>query len=233
MPNYPEIPDRLLEIDELIISEHWHIDLDDDCYFMWERISGASYLESATNQLIANLQIPMCQRDNYWRFRYKGHAVQYSAQALSALIPGEWRDNGTFVPIPPSKIKEDPDHDPRVLSVLRAVHPPLTDVRELVLQRENTEPKAKNVSPHERAENYEINEDETEPEPEHLIIFDDVGGHGGGGGHRRHTSATMIHGRFADHDVAKIKMGIAMVMIVVVVIVMKKDQRMKNADPKN
>lgn len=175
MPNYPEIPDRLLEIDELIISEHWHIDLDDDCYFMWERISGASYLESATNQLIANLQIPMNQREaNPWRFRYKAPAVRYSAQALSALIPADWRDNGTFVPIPPSRVKDDPDHDPRVLAVLQAVNPALADVRELVLLRENAEAKAKNVSPHERAANYEINEDETDPEPEHIIIFDDV-----------------------------------------------------------
>jgi len=146
LPNYPEIPDRLLEIDELIISEHWHIDLDDDCYFMWERVSGASYLESATNQLIANLQIPMNQREaNPWRFRYKAPAVRYSAQALSALIPADWRDNGTFVPIPPSRVKDDPDHDPRVLAVLQAVNPALADVRELVLLRENAEAKAKNV----------------------------------------------------------------------------------------
>jgi hypothetical protein len=175
LPNYPEIPDRLLQIDELIISEHWHIDLDDDCYFMWERISGASYLESATNQLIANLQIPMNQREaNPWRFRYKSQAVRYAAQALSILIPGDWRANGTFVPIPPSRVKDDPDHDPRVLEVLKAVNPALADVRELVLLRENVEAKAKNVSPHERAANYAINEDETNPEPEHLIIFDDV-----------------------------------------------------------
>jgi hypothetical protein len=174
LPNYPAIPDRLLEIDELIISEHWHIDPDDDCYFMWERISGASYLESATNQLIANLQIPMGQRDNPWRFRYKGQAVRYAAQALSALIPGDWRANATFVPIPPSRIKEDPDHDPRVLAVLQAVNPPLADIRELVLLRENAETKAKNVSPQERAANYEIDEDVTDPEPEHLIIFDDM-----------------------------------------------------------
>jgi hypothetical protein len=175
LPNYPAIPDRLLEIDELIISEHWHIDPDDDCYFMWERISGASYLESATNQLIANLQIPMSQRDaNPWRFRYKAQAVRYAAQALSALIPGDWRADGCFVPIPPSRIKEDPDHDPRVLAVLHGANPALADIRELVLLRENAESKGKNVSPHERAANYEIDEDQTDPEPEHIIIFDDV-----------------------------------------------------------
>jgi hypothetical protein len=175
LPNYPAIPDRLLEIDELIISEHWHVDPDDDCYFMWERISGASYQESATNQLIANLQIPMSQREaNPWRFRYKGHAVRYSAHALGALLPGDWRVNGTFVPIPPSRVKDDPEHDPRVLAVLQTVNPALADIRELVLLRENAEAKAKNVSPHERAENYEIDEGETDPEPEHLIIFDDV-----------------------------------------------------------
>ena len=165
----------MLEIDELIISEHWHIDPDDDCYFLWERISGASYLESATNQLIANLQIPMTQREaNPWRFRYKGQAIRYAAQALSALIPADWRANGTFVPIPPSRVKDDPDHDPRVLAVLQAIQPALTDVRELVLLRENVETKAKNVSPRERAANYGINETEANPEPEHLIIFDDM-----------------------------------------------------------
>jgi hypothetical protein len=80
----------------------------------------------------------------------------------------------SFVPIPPSRVRDDPEHDPRVLAVLQAVNPALADVRELVLLCENVEAKAKNVSPHERAANYEINEDETDPEPEHLIIFDDM-----------------------------------------------------------
>ena len=105
---------------------------------------------------------------------YKSQAVRYAAQALSVLIPGDWRANGTFVPIPPSRVKDDPDHDPRVLAVLQAVNPAPADVRGLVLLRENAEAKAKNVSPHERAANYEINDGETNPEPEHLIIFDDV-----------------------------------------------------------
>ena len=90
----------------------------------------------------------MTQREaNPWRFRYKGQAIRYAAQALSALIPADWRANGTFVPIPPSRVKDDPDHDPRVLAVLQAIQPALTDVRELVLLRENVETKAKNVSP--------------------------------------------------------------------------------------
>lgn len=42
------------------------------------------------------------------------------------------------------------------------------------IQTVNTNAKEKNISPEERAENYEIEEALADPEPGHIVIFDDV-----------------------------------------------------------
>src|ERR1043166_882608 len=146
-------------------------------------MSKASFTASATNDLISNLQNPVTSGDK--RLYWKQTAINHSAVAIGKLIPTDWKENGTFVPVPPSKIKTDPEHDARILRVLK-ITTGLTDVRELVLQtvntnakdkgitpeeRElvlqtvNTNAKDKGITPEERAENYEINEDEAEPEP--------------------------------------------------------------------
>jgi predicted amidophosphoribosyltransferase len=134
-------------------------------------MSKASFTASATNDLISNLQNPVTSGDK--RLYWKQTAINHSAVAIGKLIPTDWKENGTFVPVPPSKIKTDPEHDARILRVLK-ITTGLTDVRELVLQTVNTNAKDKGITPEERAENYEINEDEAEPEPTHIIIFDDV-----------------------------------------------------------
>jgi hypothetical protein len=168
----PPIPDRLQQIDPLTIAEHWHIGLGDECYFLWERVSGARYDQYATNQLIKNIQIPVsCSRQPRWY--YKEQAIRYAAGALSQLIPAPLR-NATFVPIPPSLTKENPGHDSRILDMLNMVSPGLQDVRELVLANADSVSKEKNISPEQRAENYRINEEYTQPEPVTIVIVDDV-----------------------------------------------------------
>jgi hypothetical protein len=127
---------------------------------MWERVTGGRYDEYPTNQLIKNLQIPVeCRKIHPDRYFYKGTAIRHSAQALSRLIPVEWRNGSTFVPIPPSLIKLNPDHDARLMWILQSVNPPLHDVRELVLQNEDTVSKQKQISPEDRADKFCINEE--------------------------------------------------------------------------
>jgi predicted amidophosphoribosyltransferase len=122
------------------------------------------------------------------RLYYKQNAINYSATALQKLIPGEWRERSTFVPIPPSKTKSDPGYDFRLLSILRAVRPRLKDVRELILQTECTVSKQKQVSLEERVAILEVNEECEDPTPQHIVIFDDVVA---GGTHFRATKLVL------------------------------------------
>ena len=181
MSNFPRIPKRFSILDETNWNEYCYIELS-ECFYIWERMShlwkpGArpDYSKYPTNGFISNFQIPVtCKTENTYRYKHKIAAMKYAAQALSELLPSEWRDAGCFVPIPPSKVKSDKEHDSRLLKALKAVKPPLADVRVLVLQKQNADPKQKGVRPEDRAENYYINEEEAAPEPQVIFVFDDV-----------------------------------------------------------
>jgi hypothetical protein len=188
LANYPLIPGRLQQIDQLTAQEHHYIDLSDECYYLWERVSDARYDQYAVNDFIKNLQIaPNCSNAAR-RLPYKTAAIGYGATALSGLIPGDRRQSSTFVPIPPSQVRGDPGHDDRLLRLLRSTMPPLADIRELVLQIENTVSKEKQIPPDERARNYRINEECANPDPNEIWIFDDVLA---GGSHFKGVTITL------------------------------------------
>lgn len=183
MPNDPTIPRRFSVIDETNREQYAFLQPHDECYYIWERISQLwsghekpDYsMVPATNNFIANFQIPVtCKTDNPKRYYWKEQAIKHATNALARLIPENWREHGTFVPIPPSKVRGDGEHDPRLLTTLRAIRPRLQDIRELVLQSENADAKRKGVSPTDRAQHYSINEDAADPDPEAVFIVDDV-----------------------------------------------------------
>jgi hypothetical protein len=179
---FPKIPKRFSVIDKTNWDEYHYIGPGDECFYIWERMSQLwkagerpDYNKYPTNGFISNLQIPVsCKTDNPFRYKHKVDAIKFAAEALGQLLPKEWRDVGTFIPIPPSRVKDDPDHDARLLRVLKAVRPPLRDVRELVLQSANMDSKQKGLRPEERAKNYFIDEGVSTPEPEAIFLVDDV-----------------------------------------------------------
>jgi len=150
----PPIPTRLWAIDELIRGDHYHITRDDNCYFLWEW-SAAPYSESATSNFISNFQRETrFKKQPSWY--HKELAMSHAAKALAAVVPEDWLENATFVPVPPSKTKSDERHDSRLLDTLRLIRPPIIDIRELVLQMANTESRKKGLTPIERARNWTI-----------------------------------------------------------------------------
>ena len=182
MDNFPRVPKRFSVIDEANRGEYAYILRGDECFYIWERMSHLwksrdrlDYSKYPTNGFISNFQIPVsCKTENPYRFKHKGAAINFAAQALGVLLPAEWRQAGTFVPMPPSKVKDDPEHDPRLLKTLKAVKPLLSDVRELVLQSENVDSKQKGLRPEDRSEHYYIHEKVSDPEPSLLFVVDDV-----------------------------------------------------------
>lgn len=182
MANAPTIPNRFSVIDETNRDQYAFLQPQDECFYIWERMSRLWAGERpdyasipATNQFISNFQIPVtCRTDYPKRYYWKEQAIAHAATALGTLIPESWREQGTFVPVPPSKVRDDREHDPRLLTTLRTIRPRLNDIRELVLQSENADAKRKGVSPADRAQNYSINEDAADPKPSAIFIVDDV-----------------------------------------------------------
>jgi len=149
----------------------------DECLYVWERMSkvkAGEWNQYPTNGFISNIQIPIaCKTENPYRYKYKNEAIQYAASALSDLLEGI-RQLGTFIPMPPSKTKDHPDHDDRLIQVLKTVKPPISDIRELVLLTQDCDSKQKGRTPEDRAKDYSINEDVADPEPTVIFVFDDV-----------------------------------------------------------
>jgi len=170
----PEIPKRLLQLDEITRGDHFYIADDDLCFHLWAYVKGGLVTDHPSNQLIRNLQIPVDQRANVYRWRYKGRAIRYAADALSSVVPPDFFQRATWIPTPPSAAAGSPDHDPRLLEVLRAVRPQIPDVRELVFQNISHTSKEKGIPPETRAAHLEIDERFAYPPPAYAMIFDDV-----------------------------------------------------------
>ena len=168
---------RFTKIDELTRSDHGYLSRDDACYFLGEYTAGTGFTHSATNDLILNFKKLMDRRDKP-EWRYKDQAIQQAAAAFGTALGSEELDLLTFVPIPPSKAKDDPLYDDRMVRMLRAIRPePALDVRELVIQKRSTEAvhdTEHRPSPDEIAELYEIDDVLATPAPDVIAIVDDV-----------------------------------------------------------
>jgi len=137
----PPIPQRLLQIDETTVGDHFSLAASDTCFYVWEYVAARHYDFSPTNQLISNLKIKPTQISiRPRRGRYKQQAVQHCAAALRRLIQASWVERiGTFVPMPTSKIPGHEDCDDRIQRLLRCAFDALNaDIRPLLEQTENT-----------------------------------------------------------------------------------------------
>lgn len=180
----PKIPRDLFIIDEAVRDEYYYIEVEDSCFYIWERMSRLwrdgerpDYTQYPVNGLISNLQIqPSSRVSQPKRAYWKDKAISYTATALGALIPDSWRHGEmAFVPIPPSKVEVDPEYDSRLFDTLRAVRPKLPDIRPLVvLTGEGFDSKQKGLKPADRAQYYSIAEEFADPTPEIVVLFDDI-----------------------------------------------------------
>lgn len=169
-------PDRLTEIDELTRQDHSWLTADDRCYFLGEYTARQGYAYSPTNDLILNLKKPP-ERQGRPEWRYKELAIQRAAAAFRRAL-GADPPAMTFVPVPPSKARDDPRYDDRVTRMLRAIWPGRTaDIRDLVIQPESAaaaheSPTRPTPSQIEAA--YRIDEALIAPEPAFIAVVDDV-----------------------------------------------------------
>jgi hypothetical protein len=166
---------RFLRIDELVLSDHWHLNPNDECYYIGEYTARGGHACSETNQLVHNFKKSIDRRGRA-EWAYKERAIG----TIAAMIRANVRDDAavTFVPIPPSKTRADPLYDDRMTRVLRmacAGRP--ADVRELIVQIntvEATHLADERPSIDEVRDNYRIDETLLAPEPGLIFLVDDV-----------------------------------------------------------
>ena len=137
MTSASTFPQRLTKIDDLTRPDHFYLTAADECYFLGEYTARKGFAFSATNKLILNFKKSMDKRSTA-QWRYKERAIGDAAAAFRSALTMTGSILHTRA-IPPSKAKDDPLYDDRLVRMLRDIRDqPSLDVRELVIQRAST-----------------------------------------------------------------------------------------------
>ncbi len=177
MTSNAPFPHNITEIDTLTRPDHHFLTTDDACYYLGEYTARKGYTYSETNNLILNLKKSMDTKGtNQWP--HKRRAIISAATALRNALPESWLQTATFVPIPPSKAKNDPLYDPRMTSMLQRINTAQpVDVREIIVQTQSTVAVHNSVetrNPEQIKRFYISDEALLVPPPHTIIICDDV-----------------------------------------------------------
>lgn len=127
---------RLIKIDDALRVEHFYLDDQDECYCLGEYQSGGGYKAGPVNNMISNFKKSVAKRD-LGEYRHKENDIVRAGKLIRSVLSQSAPSTCTFVPVPPSKSKNDPLYDDRLLRVLTAGEPQL-DVRELISMRQST-----------------------------------------------------------------------------------------------
>lgn len=147
---------------------------DDRIFFFGEYNIGAGF-RGSTNDLIHNLKKSPSRR-GLPEWRWKERAIAEAGKLLADGLPDEVLQDWTFVPVPPSRAKDDAEYDDRLLRVLQAAG--VKDLRELVTQKTSIRTAHGNAGNRPTAveleANYDVNRAIQMPVPTRIVIFDDV-----------------------------------------------------------
>lgn len=170
-------PQRLTKIDDLTRPDHWYLTDADECYFLGEYSARKGYAFSATNSLVMNFKKKMDRRGRA-EWAYKRRAITQAAAAFRAALRDDARQVLTFVPVPPSRAKNDPLYDDRLLQMIQQIWPgQMVDLRELVIQPASTDAvhdSDQRPSLPQIEAGYVINHALMNPPPSLIAITDDV-----------------------------------------------------------
>lgn len=171
-------PYKLQKIDEFLLSQLPSLELSDHCYFLDEYVVGLKWDHSKMNGVIYNFKKDLDKKDTL-EWLYKEKQIPIIASWLLNLTSWGILKNWTWVPIPPSKTKDDPKYDDRLLRVLSKMKESerTLDIQELLLTKNNREAahySKKRPTIKEHLENFIIDDSQKNPKPNSIIIFDDV-----------------------------------------------------------
>ena len=170
-------PQRLTEIDDLTRPDHSYLRPEDRCLYFGEYTARAGYNAGPTNQFILNFKKGMDRRGKP-EWRYKERSITEAAAAFTKAINPAFLAQATLVPIPPSKAKNDPRYDDRIVRTLQQIQcKTRLDIRELLFQigtREAAAHDGARLNPDELAAMYRIDEAVAAPAPAVIGLFDDL-----------------------------------------------------------
>ncbi|MFY1873536.1 hypothetical protein ACOTEK_24230 [Achromobacter xylosoxidans] len=170
---------RLQKIDSGSFRDHYYLEPSDHCYYVGEFTPYGGYSCSPTNQLIHNLKKSVSLKGTP-QYVYKGKAIAEAGGQLRKVlnIHADAFRQITFVPIPPSKAKTDPEYDDRMVQVLRHMGAGVAcDIRELVVQTNSTQASHRSeqrLKPAELEQLYSVDVTLQLPTPTNIGIVDDV-----------------------------------------------------------
>lgn len=166
---------QIRKISDLERGDHWYLTAEDECFFFGEYTARAGYSYSSTNQIISNIKKkPNLQGTPQWQ--HKVRDMRRVATAIRGAINPQSFGTFALVPIPPSKLRSDPEHDPRMAAIARMVSPQ-ADVRELIeatVARAPQHESEQRLSPQELVATLQINEAQCVSPPQNIILIDDV-----------------------------------------------------------
>jgi hypothetical protein len=168
--------DRFLKIDALTLRDHFYLDEQDECYYAGEYTAREGHSYSEINQLIFNFKKSVATRGTP-QWHYKEKAILRAAEIFRLRLRLRQNVAVTFVPVPPSKTKDDPMYDDRMLRMLEALSAEQLDIRELIIQEKSTQvAHTSTIRPtlEHLIENYTLNESQAIPIPKIILIIDDV-----------------------------------------------------------
>ena len=147
------------------------------CRYLGAYTAGKGAAYSATNRLILDFKMPV-SRSGRRDLPLKEKAIAGAAAALGRALDPSLLDRAVFVPVPPSKARDDDGYDDRLVRMLRAVRPqrPL-DVRELIVQARSVEPthlRSARLRASDIEELYRIDEAVQGPETGLVVVVDDL-----------------------------------------------------------
>lgn len=171
---YPAIPERLS-----VAGKTRAYLRGAETYYVWPYLPARctdtrqrSSIDLSVHRFIRHFQAPSGMSEPYRE--YKNDAIRHAAAAFTKTIPAAWRRRGCiFVPIPPSRLRQDPAYDDRVRCALDAVSPPLP-VHDGLSQLLPTRAKAKGMTPWMRAELLRFDCKSLDIRPHAVIVVDDV-----------------------------------------------------------
>jgi hypothetical protein len=175
----------LLQIDDTTRGDHIFLRPDDVCLYLGEYTARGGFGCSPINDLVLNFKKSVTRRGRA-EYVHKERAIAKVGRYFRDSFSPTAFEQATFVPVPPSKAKDHPEHDDRVTRALehmgnlvRAELNLVADVRELVVQRDSYEPShAANVGARMRAGDliplYQINDELAQCMPMQILIVDDV-----------------------------------------------------------
>ena len=172
---------NLLKIDCSTINSHRELTADDHCLYWTDYTSGESYSYSTTNQLIFNLKKGK-NLEGTEQYNYKNQAIQNCA---SFFMGFDWSPF-SIIPIPPSKGRNDPLYDDRLLKILNAANAMLKpefrfDCQDIIIQNDSYEA-SHNISnrpdSNEIMKRYTVLDIKSHQLKNTIFLFDDMLTHG-------------------------------------------------------